>query len=363
MNEKFNQYLEHIFTNQENFEKIIFEVQTPKDQIDVIHSIASYICNESEQKNTLNFCHLQAFNKLDVSDIAFGVVRILFSEVVEWLSDHFGNEQYIKSVIEKDRLNMYMLHTIGMGYFDNHKDIFFSYIANSFFTLIHQASSFKQITKVAQDAITGTAKHRSLFLLDNGSQIVRRADQVWMRVDQATKAKKRKVFSLTADLKKYKEDLEDTQTRIKALEMAVKLTPNILQQYSAERIRAIFTEDNPQYVFDRRLLSVVPAGDLAYKMESLCEKAAIGAKTPLAREEFKKIQALFTKAKLNNTPKALQLKRNELMQKLPRKKERYLELKTQYQTINDEPLVMFDDTLKKIKDVMVLNLSKRKVEH
>lgn len=363
MEKKLNQYLEHIFTSPLNFERTIFEVETQEDRRDVIESIAHHLVYESNQKEHLNFALLKSFNSLDVSDLAFGVVRILFEEVVEWLTSHFGHEQKIRAIIEKDRLKMYMLHTMGMAYFDENKTIFYEQIAESFFELIRQAGSFKQVTKVAQDAISGTIKQRSLFMLENGSQIVRRADQVWMRVDQASKAKKRKVFALTNDLKKYKEEVEDIQTRLKALDLAVKLTPQTLNRYSSERVREIFTEDKPEYRLDRRLLASVPAGELAYKMEVLCERAAINAKTPLARDEFKKIQALFAKAKLNNTPKELQLRRDDLMHKLPFRKERYIEIVNQYKTINDEPLDHFDEQLAKIKEIMIDNLAKRKVEH
>ncbi|KIM11066.1 MAG: hypothetical protein KU37_08150 [Sulfuricurvum sp. PC08-66] len=362
MNEKLALYLEKIFSSDDEFERIIFEIETNEDRRAVMVDLASYVVNQSDLKTKLNFKLIKSYNALDVSDMAFAIVRVLFDEVVDWAQEHFPKEKGIAAAIQEDRLKMYMLHTLGMRYFDEFQGLFFDAIAESFFDLIHEAESFRHVSKIAQDAITGNAKNRSLFLLDNGSQIVRRADQVWIRVDQAHKIKKRQLYTLANDLKKYKADLEDMQVRLKAFEIAQTLTPEMLTHYSAERVREIFTEEKAEFALDRRVLGYIPSGDLAYQMETLCERAAINAKTPVAREEFKQIQTFFTKAKMNNTPTDLKMRRDEIVQKLPHRKQRYKEMLQQYQTLKEDPIFIFDEQLAKIKEVMVANLAHRKIE-
>ena len=352
------QYLDYIFTSQANFEKAVFEIQSDEDRREILQIIARQIVREEDIRTKINFEHLTSINHLDLSDLAFTLVRLLLSEAVEWLAQYFQDEEVIKSTIQEDKMKIYMIHEMAVDYYFEHQEIFLSEIVETYFDLLIQAESFRHIAKIGHDAISGTSKIRSLFMLDNGSQVVRRADQVWMRVEQASKAKKRKVFTLTDELQKNKGMVEDLRLRIVSIDKAARVTAQSLKKFTPELVRNIFTEEDPKYLPDRRLLAVLPAGELCYQMEVLCERAAIQAKTAIAKDEYKKIQALFAKAKINNTADSLKLKRAEYEHKLPFKLERYKELAERYQRIQDEPLENFDEQLEKIKSVMVLNLKK-----
>jgi len=352
------QYLEYIFASQANFEKVVFEIESDEERIEILQIIAKQIVQEEDIRKKINFKYLPTLNQLDLSNLAFNVVRLLLNEAVEWLAQYFKDEEMIRSVIEEDKMKIYMLHEMAMEYYFEHQEIFLSEIAESFFELLTDAESFRHISKVGHDAVTGTSKIKSLFLLDDGAQIIRRADQVWMRVDQAAKAKKRKIYSMANELTEYKESVEDLKLRIASIDKAAHVTPQALKKYTPELIRNIFTEEDPKYLVDRRLLAVLPAGDLCYQMEVLCERAALQSKTAMGKEEFKKIQAFFAKAKINNTPSALKMKRAEYEHKLPFKLERYKEIAERYQGIQDEPLENFDEQLEKVRSVMINNLKK-----
>ncbi len=358
MSNSLQQYMDFIFTSPENFEKAVFEVQSKSERTEILEIIAKQIVTEEEIKHKINFHYLKTLNSLDFSTIAYNVVRLLLNEAVEWLGQYFADEDVIRKQIQDDKMKVYMLHEMGMQYYFENQEIFLSEVVESYFEVLQEAESFRQISKIGNEAISGTSKVRSLFLLDDGAQIVRRADQVWMRVDQASKAKKRKIYALTNDLTKYKEAVEDLQLRISAIDQSAHLSKQKLQKYTPELIRDIFTEDDPKFLADRRLLAVVPAGELANILETRCEKAAIGAKTMMARDEFKKIQSFFAKAKINNTPSELKMKRLDYEHKLPFKIERYKEIAMRYQNIQDEPLENFDEQLAKIKNTMIENLKK-----
>ena len=364
MSEKLNKYLEYVFASTANFEKTIFEIESEQEREEILDLIAYQIVHESEIKNKVNFTLLSSYNNLDVSQMAYAVVKLLFNEAVEWFTTNFDlvSEEEILHIIESDKLKVYTIHQLGMNYFFDYQHIFMNSIAQSYFELLRQSQNFRVIGKVAQDAITGTSKNRSLFLTKDNGQLIRRADQVWMRVDQASKAKKQRIFTVTNELKRHKEQLEDIQLRVWAIDTATRLTSDVLKRYTAEYIRNVFTEDDPKYLKDRKLLTMLPAGDLAFQMETLCEKASINSKTKLGKDEFKKIQEIFAKAKINNTPQELKKKRMELEQRLPVKKEHYVESVKKYQKIKDEPLEDFDDQLTKIKAVMIENLKKRHVQ-
>lgn len=352
------QYLDYIFGSQANFEKAVFEIESDEERLEILQIIAKQIVEEENGRKKINFKHLTSLSHLDLSDHAFSVVRLLMDEAVEWLAQYFKDEEMLRRVIAEDKMKVYMLHQMAMGYYFEHQEIFLSEIVESFFELLAEAETFRHISKVCHDAVTGTARIKSLFLLDDGAQIVRRADQIWMRVDQASKAKKRKIYSMTSDLAEYKESVEDLRLRIASIDKAAQITPQDLKKYTPELVRNIFTEDDAKYLVDRRLLSVLPAGDLCYQMEVLCERAALQAKTAMAKEEFKKIKAFFAKAKINNTPNALNMKRAEYEHKLPFKLERYKEIAERYQGIQDESLENFDEQLEKIRSVMINNLKK-----
>lgn len=352
------EYLDYIFASQANFEKAVFEIQSDEERLEILQIIARQIVEEDDGRKKVNFKYLPSLNHLDLSQLAFNVVRLLMNEAVEWLAQYFQDEEMIRKVISEDRIKVYMLHEMAMEYYFEHQEIFLSEIAESYFELLTEAETFRHISKVGHDAVTGTSKVKSLFLLEDGAQIVRRADQIWMRVDQASKAKKRKTYSMANDLAEYKENVEDLKLRIVSIDQAAHITAQALKKYTPELVRNIFTEDDPKYLVDRRLLSVLPAGDLCYQMEVLCERAALQARTVMAKEEFKKIQAFFAKAKINNTPSALKMKRAEYEHKLPFKLERYKEVAERYQGIQDEPLENFDEQLEKIRSVMIENLKK-----
>jgi hypothetical protein len=353
-----DQYLEYIFSSQENFEKAIFEVQSDAERIEILEIIAKQIVHEEEIKSKINFTHVKSLNNLNLSDLAFNIVRLLLNEAVEWLAQYFSDEAALRSRISQDKMKVYMIHEMAMSYYFDHQEIFLSEIAESYFELLQEAEGFRYIAKIGHEAISGTSKVRSLFLLDDGAQIVRRADQVWMRVDQASKAKKRKIFALTGDLQKNKEAVEDLQIRIASIDMAAKMSAASLRRFTPEKVRNIFTEDDPKYLADRRLLASLPAGEMCYIMETMCEKAAIASRTSMGKDDFKKIQAFFAKAKINNTPNELKMKRMEYEHKLPFKVEKYKEIAERYQNIQDEPLENFDEQLLKIKNVLVANLKK-----
>lgn len=358
MGTSLEQYLEYIFASKENFEKAIFEVENDSDRKEVLEIIAKQIVNEEDIKLKINFTYIKSLNAFNMSDLAFNIVRLLLNEAIEWLAQYFSDEDALRKRITQDKLKVYLIHEMAMSYYFDNQEIFLSEIAESYFRLLQEAEGFRYISKVGHDAISGTSKIRSLFLLDDGAQIVRRADQVWMRVDQASKAKKRKVFSLTADLNKYKEAVEDLQLRVAAIDSASKMTPASLRRFNSELVRNIFTEEDPKYLADRRLLAVLPAGELCFIMETMCERASMSARTSMGKEDFKKIQAFFAKAKINNTPNELKMKRMEYEHKLPFKIEKYKEIAERYQSIKDEPLENFDEQLEKIKHVLVNNLKK-----
>jgi len=352
------QYLDYIFASPANFEKAVFEIESDEERTEILQIIAKQIIQEEDIRNKVNFQYLSTLNQLDLSDLAYNVVRLLLNEAVEWLTQYFQDEEMIRQTIQADKMKVFMLHEMAMDYYFEHDIIFLSEIVESFFDLLADAESFRHIAKIGHDAISGTSQVRSLFLQEDGSQIVRRADQVWMRVDQANKAKKRKTYTMTNDLAKYKEAVEDLKLRMVSIDKASQMTAQSLKKYTAEMVRNIFTEDDPKYLVDRRLLASLPAGELCYQMEVLCERAAIQSKTAMGKEEFKKIQSFFAKAKINNTPNELKMKRAEYEHKLPFKLERYKEIAERYQGIQDEPLEDFDEQLEKIKTTMVHNLRK-----
>lgn len=358
MNEKLQNYFEHIFASKENFEKVIFEATTHEDMIEIIHTIAEQMVYESELSEKINFIKLKNISQLDLSDMAFFLVRMLFNEVVEWFMQYTKDEDEIKRLIQEDKLKMYFLHQLAMSYYFDHEEIYLSTIIHSYYEVLRQAPNFRQIPKIGHDAVTGTSKVRSLFLNRDGSVLVRRADQIWMRIDQASKTKKRKVFALTAELKKHKDEVEDIQLRIKGYEESAKLTKQSLGKFSPDYMRNVLTEDDPKYALDRKILAAIPAGELAYELELRAEKAIVGARTAIAKDEFKKIKLFFEKCKINNSPNALSAKRTELEEKLPRKKQQYLESVAKYQTAKDEPLENFDEQLAKITQVFVENLKR-----
>lgn len=358
MSKSLEQYLEYIFASTGNFEKAIFEVETPADRIEIIGIIAKQIVREEDIRNKINFCYVKSINTFNISDLAFTVVRLLLNEVVEWLGQYFPDEEVIRAQISQDKLKIFMIHELAMSYYFDNDEIFLAEIAETYFELIQEAEGFRYIGKMGHEAILGTSKVRSLFMLDDGAQIVRRADQVWMRVDQASKAKKRKIAALTSELEKSKEAVEDLQLRVASIDNAQKVTLQALRKYTAEQVRDIFTEDDPKHLNDRRLLSSLPAGEMCFVMEVLCERAAMSSRTAMGKEDFKKIKTFFGKAKLNNTPKEMKMKRMEYEHKLPFKIDKYKEVLKRYQNIKDEPLENFDEQLFKIKQVLVMNLKK-----
>jgi len=350
------EFIDYIFSEKQYFLDEIFALESKEQEHELIKEFAYEIIYESPMRTRLNFCHMKSFAQFDAKKIPIQMTQIFMHEVHNFLVDDGGFTQEEIESATTDKKHLQFLYTISLEYFKQFRPMFYKIVVDSFFDLLKDVNSIKEIPEIAMEVVKGTVKHRSLMLETKTLQVANKPDQIWMQVQQANQKITKGINSLTSEIDSFEKKAKVLKMKLEAMDEAKKLTLDDLEEYSIEDIRDIFTEEDDDNKFERLILSFLSAGEMCYTMEQKAERGMINAKLPSQKADYKKIMEFFKSKKLNNTENALKIHYNDAMEELPKREKSIETRKEKLAVIEEKTLDQIEPFLKKVKEVMVKNL-------
>ena len=352
-----SEFVSKIFESYDFFENNILGIETPKDRKEVVLSVVEEVLYESSLKQKVNFCFLYSYNNFSLKEFPLYIMHTVLEQVLIVLKeDIFLTDDELK-IIKEDKVKVEYIYKLCLHYFKTYKEPIMSMLAKTLFELADQANDIKEISQILKEAVLGTAKHRSLVLKEGGIPVISKADQLWMRIKQANKEKKSKIFALEQEIKNLKMRINSFKENIDAIAKSKKLYKEDLEAYTLERLRDVFTNKDAKSIKERRILSFVPAGSMAYILEHKAEKGVIASKFQTQKDDFQKIMQFFEKCKFNNTAKQIDFKLKDFEKSLLVKQNILNRSNKKLEKIFNTNLENFDPFLQNIKKVIIRNLA------
>ena len=352
--------LDRVFTDTTLMESEIFEFEDSIDKKNYIMDLSYEIIYESSTKTKVNFNHVDKLDNFSFKTFPIAMAQIILQEIMDILEQHMNFSKRETEYIKTNKKYIQKLLQMAVDYFKLYKKEIISLVGNSYFELVDKSTSIKDTQPMVKDVIIGTTKNRSLMLREDGSAVLSKPEQIWHRVKQASRMKEQAEKKLEADVARLSKNVTNLTLNLKSIKGARRLNSASLRKYTGDVILRIFTETTESNIGDKKLLSFVPAGDLAFELQERMERRAVASRSEDEKSDCKKIAIFFENCKFNNTDSHFKLLLKEYSEELEKKERSLFKVKDQLENIEMEGLDKFDPLLKTAKECMVDNISKNK---
>jgi len=350
------EFIDYIFSESKYFLDEIFNLENKEQEHTLIKDFAIEIIYESPMRVKLNFCYMNSFSQFDIKKIPIQMTQIFMHEVRNFFEEDGGFSEEDISAATTDKKHLQFLYAMSVEFFKKYRPMFYKIIVDTFFELLKDVKSIKEIPAIATEAVNGSVKHRSLMLEGKTKQVANKPDQIWMQVQQANQRVSKEINKLKSEISGFDEKVKVLNMRLEAMDEAEGITQEDLEAYTLDEIRDIFTEEDDDNKFEKLVLSYLSAGELSYFMEQKAERGIINAKLPTQKADFKNIAKFFASKKFNNTENALKLQRKEIDEELPKREKSVSDRKEKLELIESKTLDQIEPFLKRVKEVMIKNL-------
>jgi len=349
------EFIDYLFSESKYFLDEIFALEDKEQEHDLIKDFALEIIYESPVRTRLNFCYMNSFSQFDIKKVPIQMTQIFMHEVRNFFEEDGGFSEEDITAATTDKKHLQFLYTLSVDFFKRYRPMFYKIIVDTFFELLKDVKSIKEIPQIATEVVQGSVGHRSLMLEGKTKQVANKPDQIWMQVQQAHQKVTKEVNKIKSELSDFEKKVKVLSMKLEAMDEAEKITMEDLEAYTLDEIRDIFTEDDDDNKFERLILSYLPAGELCYFMEQKSERGIINSKLPTQKADFKNITKFFASKKFNNTENSLKINRKDLEEELPKREVSVQTRKEKLELIETKTLDQIEPFLKRVKEVMVKN--------
>jgi len=354
------EFIDYLFSESKYFLDEIFALEDKEQEHALIKDFAIEIIYESPMRVKLNFCYMNSFSQFDIKKIPIQMTQIFMHEVRNFLTDDGGFTEEDITAATTEKKHLQFLYAMSVEFFKKYRPMFYKIIVDTFFELLKDVKSIKEIPVIATEVVQGSVNQRSLMLEGKTKQVANKPDQIWMQVQQANQKIAKEINKLKSEISDFEKKIKILGMKLEAMDEASGITMEDLESYTLDEIRDIFTEEDDDNKFEKLVLSYLSAGELSYFMEQKSERGIINAKLPTQKADFKNIAKFFASKKFNNTESSLKLHRKEAEEELP-KREKSLEVRQEkLELIESKTLDQFEPFLQRVKEVMVKNLAHNK---
>ena len=132
-----------------------------------------------------------------------------------------------------------------------------------------------------------------------------------------------------------------------------------LAGYSHEQLRDIIINEEGQFNDQKRIMQFIPSGDGTLALRESADRGVRSARNDVAKEEYKRTFKFFDNLHVNNTAKALEQKRAELDEEIPKAKASLAKAQTLLNEAEAMRIENFDEGLGRIFEALIGNLGRK----
>lgn len=245
------------------------------------------------------------------------------------------------------------IRNIAEEYYKSGKSSLLDAYAENFMEICGAAERLKDIPPIINEMIEGSRNYRPVLETETG-HVTHRADQVMMRVKEATKRKEEVLANWGDKVHTIESKLLKIQFDDKAYAEARALKPERLKRFSAAKIVDVVLNKDGKYNSEKRIFSWLDIPRIKLVLEKLA-KAKESKEMESRKAALNGAIRFFESLQSGNTKELLEHKITTHLNQMKKNSKELEKVKAKYDSEADTPLEEFDSDLKKIKKAFVKN--------
>lgn len=349
-----SEYINDIFTNYEFFEKEVLNCHGEDCRSSLLRAFRD-ILEKMPQRKYLSFLHMISYSHFRLSKAVEALELYLTQAIRIFLINSCALSEFKVKEILALEISIASIRNISLFYIKKFKDDLTNMIADTFV----EACKLDTTPEVVIEAFKGTLEYKPLLSKPDGGFVAGKADQVKIRVSQASKDRETKLIDYKNEYERYKKQLISTKKQLEAFELAKMISLDKIKNYDYKQLRDITVNEENQFSDIKRVLAFLPSGEKTLALKEMSARGVKAATNEVQKEEYKRAAKFFDGLHDNNTEKALNQKKSSLLSdqdKLTTLLNKAEEALKNAETI---PLNQFDVGLSKIYEAIVQNLGKK----
>ncbi len=245
------------------------------------------------------------------------------------------------------------IRTIANDYYENGRSLLLDAYADRFMEMCGEAERLRDIPAIINEMIEGSRSYRPVLETDTG-HVTHRADQVMMRVKEATKRKEESMVNWGDKVHSIESKLLKIQFDDKAYAEAKSLKPERLKRFSAGKIVDVVLNKDGKFNSEKRIFSWLDIPRIKLVLEKLT-KAKESKEMQSRSAALNGAIRFFESLQSGNTQELLDHKITTHLNQMKKYTKELEKVQEKYDREAERPLEEFDNDLKKIKKAFVKN--------
>ncbi|GHS85712.1 hypothetical protein FACS1894103_7120 [Campylobacterota bacterium] len=353
--------VEAFFLSQSTFESELFMVNDSSELYEVMKASARSIIERPRARQTVNFKSLETYSQFRIEGCVLALKEQINTEIDYLIRKEAGFDAVIAQEVRNDQKKQAFVLEQSKKYFIQFQSCFKEAIAETFFERILAAVDMNMVDKVIQEVIDGVGAYAPVLIMANGASIVRKSDQIWMRLKQAKLAKEKELKAAQENYERLMKKVHGIELNIKAIEDARSLKLSEVQAMTLDELKEIVINEDGSRTALKRIFQYVPSGEIALYIAEQMDRGRRGGRNDIQKAEYKRATAFYENCHINNTAKELTNKSTAFITELPKVKEAFAAADKKIKTLEARGLWTYDDSLMKIRQAFIDNIGKTRL--
>lgn len=353
--------VEAFFLSQSTFESELFMVSDSSDLYEVMKNSAPSIIERPRARQTVNFKSLESYSQFRIEGCVLALKEQINTEIDYLIRQEAGFDAVIAQEVRADQKKQAFVLAQSKKYFIQYQTVFKEAIADTFFERVLAAPDMNMVDRIIQEVIDGAGTYAPVLVLANGASIVRKGDQIWMRLKQAKLAKEKELKAARENHERLMKKVQGIELNIKAIEDARALTLERVQAMTLDELKEIVINEDGSRTALKRIFQFVPSGDIALYIAEQMDRGRRGGRNDIQKAEYKRATVFYENCHINNTAKELANKTMTFIAELPKVKEAFEAAEKKISTLEARGLWTYDDSLMKIRQAFIDNIGKTRL--
>ncbi|MDR0746767.1 MAG: hypothetical protein LBE89_02615 [Helicobacteraceae bacterium] len=350
-----------LFLSQNTFESEVFLVNDSADLRGVMKNSVKAIVERPRAKITVNFKTLTSYADFKIEGCVMALRDQINEEIEYLIREEAGFDPIIVKEVRSDITKQSFINAQAKKYFIEYIALFKEAIADTFLECVLSAHTMNSIKPIVQEVIDGVGNYAPVLIAKNGMSIVRKSDQIWMRLKQAKLAKEKAIGAAKDNVERLSKKLNSIRQNIQAIHSAKEITLESIMATPLDELKEIIVNEDGLRTEKKRIFQFIPKGDITLYLAERMDKGRRVGTNDVQKEEYRQAAVFFENCNINNTGKELANKLIRFGAEIPTTQNALEAAKNKLAAIEANGLHLFDETVDKIRRVFIENIGKTRL--
>jgi hypothetical protein len=345
-----------LFLSQSTFESEVFLVNDSADLYSVMKNSVKTIVERPRAKTTVNFKTLTSYADFKIEGCVLALRDQINEEIEYLIHEEAGFDPIIIKEVKSDIAKQSFINVQAKKYFIEYLTLFKEAIADTFLECVLSAHTMNSIKPIIQEVIDGAGSYAPVLIAKNGISIVRKSDQIWMRLRQAKLAKEKAMSAAKDNVERLSKKLNGIKLNIQAIHSAKEITLESIMAMPLDELKEIVVNEDGLRTEKKRIFQFIPKSDITFYLAEQMDKGRRVGTNDIQKEEYKQAAVFFENCNINNTSKELANKLTRFCAEIPATQNALEAAQNKLATVEASGLHLFDETVDKIRRIFIENI-------